>query len=539
MAAKLEDNTDYLFTPTQDWFSHNVDSWNKLFPLVQANQPRVLEIGSWEGRSAVFLLTTLCKDGGEIICIDHFDLFETDAGKERFRRINHNLEMAGGNFRIVSEFSVPALSSILKEETMNDDAGFDWIYVDGSHRADDTFLDGELAWRLAKKGTIFIFDDYHWSAQPEDSIHHPKRGIDTFLILHAGEYERLTSTEDYQVVLQKKTDMRIGFRWSETPLEPSRRKTDVLEYGLNVALTIDSAYVVGAAVVIRSAIESAYAERITFYVIDCGLDPTEKAKLKACAEDNTQITFEFVQLSPTCMTSTHGPTWAKIDMIESLPVERVIYLDADVLVRRGLKELWDTDLQGKDVGAVVDIGYPMGHNDATRGPYFNAGVLLMDLARIRMTMAGLQELELEMKDSKHHDQDALNLHFKDRWMALDLKWNAQGLGTYARYPSKDREGLRLEKMDDPNIVHFTGPVSPSMVEVLNPYVQPPTSKPWGYLGSPGHPYFCEWWETLERTPWRGLRSTEMWKVKGDQDLKRAIEEGSTMFLDTVSKMKVV
>ena len=159
-----------------------------MLPLVQSKAPRALEIGSWEGRSAVFLLTELCKKEGEIVYIDHFDLMRTQAGRERYSRIQHNLALAGGCFRIKDMFSVPALMDVLVEEMSAAEPGFDWVYVDGSHEADDTFLDGESAWRLARKGAVFIFDDYHWDTQPQDSRLHPKRGIDAFLGLHAGEY---------------------------------------------------------------------------------------------------------------------------------------------------------------------------------------------------------------------------------------------------------------------------------------------------------------------------------------------------------------
>jgi predicted O-methyltransferase YrrM len=151
---------EYAFTPTQDWFSFHIETWTSLLHYVQSTRPRALEIGSWEGRSAVFLLTNLCQTEGEVVCIDHFDLLDTPAGCERLRKVNHNLALAGGQYRIIDEFSVPALMKLLEEEILAADPGFDWIYVDGSHEADDTFLDGELAWRLARKGAIFIFDDY-------------------------------------------------------------------------------------------------------------------------------------------------------------------------------------------------------------------------------------------------------------------------------------------------------------------------------------------------------------------------------------------
>ncbi|KAG1730864.1 methyltransferase domain-containing protein [Suillus paluster] len=212
--TEISTSTDeYEFTPTQSWFAINIPYWKSLFPLVASGEPRVLEIGSWEGRSAVFLLTTLCAQRGEIVCIDHVDLMHTHEGRERHRKLTQNLARTGRPFRMLPQFSVPALYALLKEEMLKDaGAGFDWIYVDGSHRADDTLLDAELAWRLAREGCIFIFDDYNWPEQPVESIEHPRRGIDAFLALHAGEYERLSENpEQYQVVLKKTCKMRIGF----------------------------------------------------------------------------------------------------------------------------------------------------------------------------------------------------------------------------------------------------------------------------------------------------------------------------------------
>lgn len=113
-----------------------------------------------------------------------------------YAKITHNLALTGKPPRVLDrEFSVPALMTLLAEELNNPNPGYDWIYVDGSHAADDTFLDGELVWRLAKKGAIVIFDDYHWDKEPADSIHHPQRGIDAFMILHRGEFDLLLSPD--------------------------------------------------------------------------------------------------------------------------------------------------------------------------------------------------------------------------------------------------------------------------------------------------------------------------------------------------------
>jgi lipopolysaccharide biosynthesis glycosyltransferase/predicted O-methyltransferase YrrM len=512
----------YEFTSTQDWFSFNIPAWQDMFHLVLSKAPRVLEIGSWEGRSAVFLLTTLCATGGELVCIDHFDLMGTAEGRERYRKLTHNLALTGRPARVLPQFSVPALCTLLREEMNKDyEAGFDWIYIDGSHRSDDTLLDAELAWRLARPGCIFILDDYNWAEQPLDSPHHPRRGIDAFLAVHKGEYERLsTNPEQYQMVLQKKIPMRIGFL-----LEPDRdgQLYNAFEYGINIALTVDSAYAMAAAATLRSVVEHVQG-RITLYIVDCGLLAEDKSKIEASLPMRSNITFLFIELPPDSLTSNMGTVWAKVDMMKCLPVQRVLYLDADVLVRKDLRELWNTDLSGRSVAAAHDVGYPMGHSGVPRGEYFNAGVLLVDLARARSTLQELDTCCREMAHSKYRDQDALNVHFKIDWVALSLGWNAQGLGTYAGCASVDRDKLCLKEMEDPAIVHFTGPVHPPVEFVLNPYVQPYTAKPWGYAGAPGHPYERDWWDMSEKTAWKGWRETT--------DYKEACKKARTEVLES-------
>ena len=544
----------YTFTESQDWFSHNISSWRTFLPLITNPHPRALEIGSWEGRSAVFLLTELCAKGGEVVCIDHFDSLRTRAGRERLRTLRHNLARTGNpRYRIIPQFSVPGLMTLLAEEaacsdphspsscpssdadadpeTARSQGGFDWVYVDGSHEADDTLLDGELAWRLARRGAVVVFDDYRWDRFPEDSAHHPKRGVDAFLALHAGEYVRLSPEGAYQLVLQKKTDMRIGFL-----VQPGQGAQEEKEQGIAVAMVFDDAYAVGAAVAMRSA--AVYTSgHVTFYVVEDYITDDVKAKLEASIADRTNATIRYIHV-PTETTSVDpgpaipgGPMWGKIVMLPHLPVERVLYLDADVLVRDDLKDLWDTDLGGKALAAAPDVGFPNGHDDldsaAASRPYFNAGVLLLDLARVREDLPGLFAHAAKCTGKRLGDQDALNLHFGGAWRALGLRWNAQGLGTYARAHTPARDGLDLAAMADPAVVHFTGALHPRLEDVVNPFVQPYCAKPWGYAGAPGHPFAEEWWAVCEETAWKGWRASEEcreeWARKQEDSVRLGLE----------------
>ncbi|KAF9652093.1 glycosyltransferase family 8 protein [Thelephora ganbajun] len=516
-APSNDESEEYRFTETQDWFSGNIPLWTSFMPLVGTPNPQILEIGSWEGRSATFLLTSpLCANGGSITCIDHFDLFATPAGRERHKRVLHNLSLTGRPFKVIEKFSVPGLMTLLEEAAKGEITGFDWLYIDGSHRADDTFLDAELAWRLANEGAIFIFDDYLWYAQPHDSPHRPKPGIDAFMKLHKDEFEIISSS--YQMVLRKKTKMHIGFLVESS--KPVDIGADAFGHSVNIVLVVDASYAMPATVTIHSIAKHS-SRRLTFYIIDCGLGVDHRDRMTLSIARKPNVSLVFIPLNGDGLGASLGPVWAKIDLVDLLPVERALYLDADILAREEIGRLWDTDLDGKLLGACPDVGFPLGHEKIERGPYFNAGVLLMDLTRIRGEVQELRDVAKSMLSSKFVEQDALNVHFRGGWKSLSLEWNAQGLGTYADLRTTDRQAAKLHEMADPMLVHFTGPVSPSLPLVLNPYIQPCVSKPWGYAKARGHPYAEEWWTALRETPWAEWVESKEYRAWYDHEKAKA------------------
>ena len=112
----------------------------------------MLEIGSYEGRSAVwFLENILTHPTSRLVCIDPF----FDPRVEM--RFDHNVRLSGARERLEkrrgrSESVLPQLER----------ASFDLIYVDGSHDAPFVLLDAMLSWELLKTGGILAFDDYEW-----------------------------------------------------------------------------------------------------------------------------------------------------------------------------------------------------------------------------------------------------------------------------------------------------------------------------------------------------------------------------------------
>lgn len=165
-------------------------------------------------------------------------------------------------------------------------------------------------------------------------------------------------------------------------------------------------------------------------------------------------------------------------------ISRIIYLDADLMIEHDIKELWDVDLQGCSLGAVHDVGFEHGiarpdivrDGSVAKEKYFNSGVLLMDLDKIR-AKGDLLQLSLDYfsnhPGSEMPDQDALNYIFRDETMLIDPEWNC-----FTRYERKAETALGRAK-----IYHFMGQ---RHIDFYNPtgfdkkYMAYRQKTPWGY-----------------------------------------------------------
>ena len=197
--------------------------------------------------------------------------------------------------------------------------------------------------------------------------------------------------------------------------------------------------------------------------------------------------------------------WYRVRLPELLPgVERVLYIDADALITAGIGELWTTDLEGTLVGAITNPLYEkmipriqseLGVPD--QASYFNSGVLLIDLDAWRR--AGITDAIRSFVAGhaiEWPDQDALNGVLHNRRLRLHPRWNAMpGLWELpARYLPYTSDEIR-EAKGNPAIVHFVGPY-----------------KPWHFRSR--HPFRTEWFQYLERTPWRGrpVEGRSVWQA---------------------------
>lgn len=199
----MSDFADYFAgkTLSTDWTSRFFASWAALLENRRHEPLQVLEIGSWEGRSAIFFLRYL--ENCRLTCIDTFQGSPEHAEREKWREA---LPLIEERFDAnVAEFSdrvekLKATSAEALARLAQDQRRFDVALIDGSHHRDDVLADAEGVWPLVRPGGIVIFDDYEWNFPIEPQAH-PKLGVDAFLSARPGVFEELE--RGYQVIVRK------------------------------------------------------------------------------------------------------------------------------------------------------------------------------------------------------------------------------------------------------------------------------------------------------------------------------------------------
>lgn len=262
---------------------------------------------------------------------------------------------------------------------------------------------------------------------------------------------------------------------------------------IDVAFGIDANFVPHAAAVIASVVHYAPQARFRFIVLHTDVDEETRARVETIAP---QSRFEWIEVGdndvPPFASRMHftRATLFRMGLEKLAPADchRAIYLDADITLLADVRKLWTTDLEGAPIGAVHDPNVDAAEFaerwslDKT-GDYFNAGILLVDLDRVRAEKLFTKAVAFLAEHAHNlpwNDQDALNWACWGRWRKLDSVWNVQRAmaisDSAAKLPPEQRiDGRR------PAIIHFTG-----------------REKPW--IANAYHPWSWVYWQSLTRTP---------------------------------------
>lgn len=229
---------------------------------------------------------------------------------------------------------------------------------------------------------------------------------------------------------------------TEAPISP------VISSSLHLALCCDRNVVDGLVTTIASAATHLRPDFVLqIHVIDCGLGEGLRARVVEAIERLPRSRVEFVDLhvdtlsgfpKPASLSHVTPVTYARLLLHKLLPdVEQTIYLDCDLLVTADLGEIYTTPLDEAPLAAVRDTVIPtLGHereslveNLSGLRPdesYFNAGVMLLNLARLReLDASALYARLLRTVEARYADQSVLNGAFHGQWKPLPARWNRQ------------------------------------------------------------------------------------------------------------------
>ena len=188
-----------------DWTSWHFPNWTKLLESYRDRELKVIEIGSWEGRSALFFLNYLPH--AHLTCVDTFA-----GGQEHQEAAAINPEEAKVLRGVESRFDANTKAFVTRVEKIRAqsvealiDLGvkerrFDIAYIDGGHRSSEVYADSALTWPLMARDGLVIFDDYQWDEMP-NPLDNPKPGIDAFMKSVEGQYRLVHNS--YQVTIVK------------------------------------------------------------------------------------------------------------------------------------------------------------------------------------------------------------------------------------------------------------------------------------------------------------------------------------------------
>jgi len=192
-----EEHRNYLKTKktTKDYFSINAYYWNLIIHK-NFKEFSYLEIGSWEGNSALYILKNFKTK--KVFCVDTWDLNDNiykEEEKAKFESFKSNLI----EFKNCFIFFKSTSDSFFEKNKER----FDVIYVDGWHEAPQVYKDINNAWDCLNIGGLMICDDYFYGNIMLNNDHNlPADAINQFL-LERKNHLNIVCVNNMQIFIKK------------------------------------------------------------------------------------------------------------------------------------------------------------------------------------------------------------------------------------------------------------------------------------------------------------------------------------------------
>ncbi len=243
---------------------------------------------------------------------------------------------------------------------------------------------------------------------------------------------------------------------------------------MNILVTLDKKYLSPLKILLVSLGETQNGRETDVFVAHSGLEEKDFEFLQAAIAPfpflrvrNVQIKESWFQDTPV-IERLPEESFYRLMAFEFLPkeVERCLYLDPDILIRKPLAPLYDLDLGENIIAAanhtrgLVEILNRTRLGLKKEQRYINSGVMLMDIKKMRETLTVEGIIEATKKNIRKlwmGDQDLANILFADKTLYIDeLLWNLD-----ERTRKKNRKTFSKEDIAEKTaIIHYNGKYKP-------------------------------------------------------------------------------
>ena len=280
---------------------------------------------------------------------------------------------------------------------------------------------------------------------------------------------------------------------------------------INILCATDDNYVPYCGIMLTSLFENNPQYPICVYIlIDHYLSERNVAKFKKLAKKyHQQITYVLVDKSYLEKFPIKGQTYWSIATYyrlyaeELLPksVDKVLYLDCDIIVTGSLASLLDIDMKGMAIGTVPDIFCNSLEiyerlDYSPKDSYFNAGSVLLNLEYWRehnIKQRCLEYLNTHYDRIYANDQDVLNAVLHDKNIQLPITYNYQIQFLKRNFFEQYSQSFQKEVLDikRPIIIHYAAPRKPWNCL----YYKKPFKREWLH-----YKWRSQWWYLLPQMP---------------------------------------
>lgn len=254
---------------------------------------------------------------------------------------------------------------------------------------------------------------------------------------------------------------------------------------VHIAMISDDGYVMPTSVAIHSLRKSKKnSTRYEIHIISSEMSRSNIEFLESQSSDDVNISvfkpkfdlsnIKLKNANSAILSATPAALYKFAFGIVFSELERVIYIDGDLIVNDDLTDLFGIDLDGYPLAAVPDSGQIYYKHAMVRSvdKYFNSGVMLIDCKKFRDNnyYDDLVKAKNEIENSLLMDQDAFNRVFDKNYFILPIRYNFlhvnlnRAKGKYSIEDINSLYGTEYSDfhqiVDDAAIIHFSSKDKP-------------------------------------------------------------------------------